>query len=170
MPTPKRIEVDGRPHLNRTEIADRTGISAKTQRNLYVERATNRHPEAHQQGREAFFDEHLITAWYTAWAEHKQAQRRLPQTDAGDPAELLGIPAATELLGYSSQSTIRGYLSRNDGYFPDADDHEDLPSGRVRRRWKRSTLREFAARAARPGDSVTGRTRRPRGADKPSNS
>ncbi|MBP2371366.1 hypothetical protein [Pseudonocardia parietis] len=170
MPTAKRIDVDGRAYINRAEIADRTGISTKTQRNLYIERATNGHPEAHQQGREAFFDDQLVTEWYTAWAAHKQAKRRPPQDDAGDPTELLDIPAATRFLGYSSQSTIRGYLSRNDGYFPDADEHEDLPSGRIRRRWKRSTLREFAARAARPGDAVTGRTRRPRGADKPSDS
>ncbi|WP_337826865.1 hypothetical protein [Pseudonocardia sp. UM4_GMWB1] len=133
MPTTNRIDVDGRPHINRAEIADRTGISAKTQRNLYVERATNGHPEAHLQGREAFFDEHRVIEWYTAWAEHKQANRRLAQDDAGDADELLDVPAATRFLGYASQSTIRGYLARNDGYFPEADDCEDLPSGRVRR-------------------------------------
>lgn len=162
VPTTQRIDVDGRPHINRAEIADRTGISAKTQRNLYVERATNGHPEAHLQGREAFFDEHRVIEWYTAWAEHKQTNRRPPQDDAGDADELLDVPAATRFLGYASQSTIRGYLARNDGYFPEADDCEDLPSGRVRRRWKRSTLRAFAARAARPGDAVTGRSRRSR--------
>ncbi len=152
MPTAKRIDVDGRPLVNRAEIADRTGISVKAQRNLYVERDANDHPEAHIRGREAFFDEQLVTDWYAAWAVQKQANRRRPpQTGGGAPDELLDLPAATEFLGYTSQSTIRGYLSRNDGYFPDADDIEDLPSGRVRRRWKRKTLQEFASRPARPG-------------------
>ena len=155
MPTTNRIDVDGRPHINRAEIADRTGISAKTQRNLYVERATNGHPEAHLQGREAFFDEQRVIEWYTAWAEHKQANRRPPQDDAGDADELLDVPAATRFLGYASQSTIRGYLARNDGYFPEADDCEDLPSGRVRRRWKRSTLRPPRGRGNRPVPALT---------------
>lgn len=151
MPTAKRIDIEGRPHVNRAEIAARTGIAIKTQRNMYVQRADNEHPEALLVGREAFFDEDQAIAWYAAWAEHKQASRRPPRPTAGPPDDLFDIPAATTFLGYSSQSTIRAYLAAHDGYFPPPDSVEDLPSGRVRRRWKRSTLREFAERPARPG-------------------
>ncbi len=58
---------------------------------------------------------------------------------------------AARVLGFAGRSTIESYLARDGDYFPAADDTEPLSGGRVRRRWKRRTLWEFAAARSRAG-------------------
>ncbi|GAA4554743.1 hypothetical protein GCM10023175_53350 [Pseudonocardia xishanensis] len=146
----RREIIDGEPYVNRAEVRRLTGMSEQAQANLYAQRASNGHPEGTRVGRSLLFREYAVIEWHEQWAARKQLG--LSTVDrSGDPDELLDIPAATKLLGYANDSTIRGYLARNDGYFPAADDTESLPSGRLRRRWRRSTLWEFADLRTRPG-------------------
>jgi predicted DNA-binding transcriptional regulator AlpA len=147
---PRRELIDGCPHINRAEIMKRTGMSEQAQANLYSQRSENGHPEGKRVGRSLLFPEEPVLEWHEQWLAHKRAG--LTQADrSGDPNELLDTAGATKLLGYTTTSTIRGYLAANDGYFPDADETEELPSGRIRRRWKRSTLWAFADRRSRSG-------------------
>jgi hypothetical protein len=135
--------IDGRLHIGRAEIGRRTGLSVQAQKNLYHLRAENGHPEGVRIGRSLYFDEERIMAFYRGRLEGFRSA--LTEVDrSGDPDELLGIAEATRLLGFTSTSTIRGYLSRNEGYFPDPDEADDLPAGGVRRWWKRRTLWRFA--------------------------
>jgi hypothetical protein len=56
---------------------------------------------------------------------------------SGDPAELVGSTEAARLLGYSGPTALPEALRQR------ADDVVTLPSGRVRRRWRRETLLAF---------------------------
>lgn len=154
----QREIIEGRPHLNRAAIEQEVGMSEQAQANLYAQRKKNGHPEGVRIGRVLWFDEDKVMAFHSDRARAKQAS--LTNVDrSGDPDELCDVAAATKVLGYTSDSTIRAFLAANEGYFPDPDHTESLPSGRVRRRWKRSTLWEFADGRSRPGRR--GRAARP---------
>lgn len=151
VPAARREFIDREPHVNRGEIRRRTGMSEQAQANLYAQRATNGHPEGRRLGRDLLFPEAAVLEWHEQRVARKRAGLSLVD-HTGDPDELLDVAGATKLLGYTSNSTIRGYLARNDDdYFPTPDDVETLPSGRLRRRWRRSTLWAFAAERTRPG-------------------
>lgn len=150
MSTAKRCTVDGRSHLNRAALTEHTGMSIQTQANLYNQRSSNGHPEGTRVGRDLMFDEQATLDWYAEWAAAKRANVAAPDR-VGNLDELLDTAAATKLLGYTNSSTIRGWIAANDGYFPDPDDVEELPSGRLRRRWRRRTLLAFKDRPVRPG-------------------
>ncbi|WP_339124492.1 hypothetical protein [Pseudonocardia sp. D17] len=146
----QREMIEGRPHINRAAIEQQVGISEQTQANLYAQRETNGHPEGVRIGRVLWFDEEKVLAFYCDRARAKQAS--LTEVDrGGDPGELCDVASATKVLGYTSESTIRAFLAANPGYFPEPDHVEFLPSGRLHRLWKRSTLWEFADGRSRPG-------------------
>jgi hypothetical protein len=146
----RREMIEGRPHINRAAIEQQVGMSEQAQANLYAQRKTNGHPEGVRIGHVLWFDEEKVLAFYRDRARAKQAS--LTEVDrGGDPDELCDVATATKVLGYTNESTIRAFLTANQGYFPEPDQVELLPSGRLHRLWKRSTLWEFADGRSRPG-------------------
>lgn len=148
----------GRTLITRSGIAGMTGLPASYQGNLYMERASNGHPEAVERvGRWLYFDRDEVLAWLAGL--HAAKRSTLTEVDrSGDPHELVGIGEAARLLGLASSKTIESYLSRNRGYFP--------PPDQVRpRRWRRSALWTFADGRTRPGRAGRGGGWRPATAD-----
>jgi len=146
----QREIIEGRPHINRAAIEQQVGMSEQAQANLYAQRENNGHPEGVRRGRVLWFDEDQVLSFHRDRSRIKQAS--LTEVDrSGDPDELCDIAAATKVLGYTNDSTIRAFLAANEGYFPEPDHTESLPSGRLHRLWKRSTLWEFADGRSRPG-------------------
>ncbi|MGE3449373.1 MAG: hypothetical protein AB7H92_17540 [Microbacteriaceae bacterium] len=162
MAQPEERIMGGRRMVNRALLAAATGLAEQTLANLYSARDSNGHPEGTKVGRGLFFDKETWDAWYERWEATKRASMTTADR-SGDPDELVDIRAAARILGYSNPSTIRGYITRDEAagttYFPPADEVRELPSGFVRRRWKRRTIWAFAdsrGHRGRRGGAPTG--------------
>jgi hypothetical protein len=143
VPAPDRRVVEDRVLVNRAWLERVTSMPVKTQEWLYLKRDETGHPEGVRIGAGLYFDQDEALAFHRRWKGHRRAT--LTEVDrSGDPDELLGIPGATEVLGYKNTSAIRGYLARHEGYFAEPDEDIELPGGGRRRRWKRSTLWAWA--------------------------
>lgn len=169
---PPTRTVEGREQLNRSGIAQLTGVSESHLSTLWRQRATNGHPApVARVGQSVYWDRQEWQRWYAA---HKQAQRDAltPVTPGGDPDELVTMTEAARMLGYASSATIRKYIADYPDYFPRPDSADLMPSGRERRLWFRRTILEFAdgrghrPRSGRPPGTGTASTR-PRYADHP---
>jgi hypothetical protein len=75
----------------------------------------------------------------TAIEHHDRAPAPARPGDV-DPDELLAAPQVAKLLGLKSGITVHNYAKRPGGYFPAPDQVEETEQGRIRRRWKRSTI------------------------------
>lgn len=146
---PDCVMLDGRTWISRAAIERQIGLSVQRQMNLYTARAQNGHPPSRRVGRFVYFEQEPVLAFYRKHLERKRSSLTRV-TPGGNPDELLDVAGATQLLGYRSTSTIRGYLARGE-HFPHPDHVEALPSGRQRRSWRRRTLLNFAADRTGPG-------------------
>jgi hypothetical protein len=79
---------------------------------------------------------------------HRGQEGHLVEIDrSGDPDEFIGITDFARVLGYSGTdpgAALRSYLRRNPDYLSAPDRVDRLPSGRVRRRWRRRAVWAFA--------------------------
>lgn len=135
--------IAGRTMVAPAELARVTGQPLANLTHWYTTRAENGHPEAvHLDGRR-YVDEQEWRAWY---AHHQDRLRTgLTEVDrSGDPDELLTAAQVCRVLGYTNPGTLTSYIGR--GQFIDPDTVETLPSGRLRRRWARRRVWEFAER------------------------
>lgn len=158
VPTPDtRTRPDGQILINRAEVARRTGTSIRTVEAWLRHRADTGHPDPVTRiGRSPYFDAAAVDQWYAAYRASATGLATAEQ--GGDPDELLTIDQAARMLGHSSSGTLKSWLYRQPGYFPDPDHTELDTRGRTRRWWRRDTLQTWAAgRDRRGGGRPAGR-------------
>jgi hypothetical protein len=148
MPT---TSIGGRAVVDRAGVAELTGAALITVDSWYARRAQTGFPER-ADDRWWYTDE--VTDW---WHAHQASKRdKLTPVDrSGDPDELITVPEAARVLGYLDRRS----LSNSSVWTPllaHVDDEGLLPSGRVRRRWRRDTVWRIA-------DARRGAAGRPRG-------
>lgn len=148
---------DRRRQLDRAGVAARTGVSTATVDRWYRQRAATGFPseaDTDRDGRTWFWQ----TDVDTFHAAHLAARAaRFTHVDrTGDPDDLLTAPRAAEVLGYKNHRSLPDELLDN------PDQADELPSGRLRRRWHRRTVWAFADgrplrhSTGRPGGTGTG--------------
>ncbi len=141
---------NGRIQVDRPGIHALTGAAAPTVDRWYLQRALTGFPEkaaTDADGRDwwwltdidAFREEHLAARA----ARFTHVDRR------GQPDDLLTAPQAAKVLGYKDHRSLPSVLHDN------PDRAEELPSGRLRRRWYRRTIWDYAD--GRPLRHSTGR-------------
>lgn len=144
---PEQLEYEGRILCTRQALAKQADVSESHLKKLYGDRTKNGHPEvALSRGRRYYFDRETFHAWWkTLQAEQLATLTAVDR--GGDPDELVGLTEAARVLGYRDPGTLRAYLARNPGYFPESDATDD----RGHRLYQRRTLWEFADSRTRPG-------------------
>ncbi|MBP2371375.1 hypothetical protein [Pseudonocardia parietis] len=151
---PAMIEHEGHTLINRPGMAERYRLDPQWLAVLYHQRDANGHPDPVRRfERFLYFDLEETDAWN----DEREAAKRsslTPVDHRGEPDELVDITEATRVLGYTNESTIRSFLSRNRDYFP-APDQTDADG---RAHWHRRTLWEFGNRRSRPGRAGHART------------
>lgn len=152
--------INNRLALDRDGISERAaGAARPTIDRWYANRADNGFP--------ATIPSDLTTDRYDWWWADEidaflaslEADRRKALTTvdrSGDPEDMLTKPEAARVLGYRSHRNLP------DDFDDCADEVEDLPSGRKRRRWKRKTVWTYAdartgKRGAGPGKGAKNR-------------
>ena len=148
------MNINGRPVIDRAGIAKFTGAALSTVDKWYRNRQRYRFPSRADGVHGAW--------WYLDdiekfWDHYQQAhQAELDRVNrAGDPNELIGAPQAARILGYNTTSDLPTALLNL------ADDITTLPSGRLRRKWRRRTLWSWADHHV--GHRRTGRPTGPKG-------
>jgi hypothetical protein len=140
----------GRRQLDRPGIAERTGVSPATVDYWHLHRARTGFPlqaDTDPTGRDWWW-QNDIDAFHTAHLAARAATfTHLDRT--GDPHDLLTAPQAAAILGYANHRSLPDELIQH----PDKAD--ELPSGRLRRRWYRRTVWAYAD--GRPLRHSTGR-------------
>lgn len=129
----------GRVQLDRPGIAARTEASTKTVDYWHLHSAQTGFPakaDTDRTGRDWWW-QHDIDAFRTAHLADRAAQfTRIDRT--GDPADLLTAPQAARVLGHATHRSLPDELLEH------PDHAEELPSGRLRRRWYRNTVWDYA--------------------------
>lgn len=140
----------GRDQLDRPGVAERVGVSAATVDHWHLHRDTTGFPgkaDTDADGRNWWW-QHDIDAFYQAHLRARSAT--FTEVDrTGAPRDLLTGPQAAHVLGYKNHRSLPDELLNN----PDKAD--ELPSGRLRRRWYRQTVWDYAD--GRPLRHSTGR-------------
>lgn len=139
-----------RRQLDRAGIAARTGMSPATVDYWYHHRASTRFPDkadTDADGRDWWWQDDIDT-FHTTHLQRRAAS--FTQVDrSGDPWELLGAPQAARVLGYRNHRSLPDELIHN------PDQRQELPSGRLRRKWYRQSVWDYAD--GRPLRHSTGR-------------
>lgn len=134
----------GRTVITREQMQRISGAGRSTLARWYADAERNGHPRpVTRTGRTEWFDEQDWRTWYGGLLEAKKGST-LPTDYAGDPDELVDTAEAARMLNYARPGVIITYLTSNPGYFPEPDDVEQTPAGRLRRRWRRRTIWAFA--------------------------
>jgi hypothetical protein len=150
--------INRRTALDRAGVADHLGVAYSTVNHWHRHHTETGFPHGFtHQGKEVFWLDQ-IDRFHVAHLAAKQAE--LTKVDRrGDPEELVGSGTAAKILGYLS------YRNLPDALLERPDRVEELPDGRLRRRWHRRTV--WAVADARTGRQSTGRTPGTTGARKP---
>lgn len=127
----------GRTQIDRAGVARLTGASYKTIVNWYSSRRRTGFPNVAEvgiHGRHWYWLGEVRDFW-----NNYQAGKKFTTVDrAGHADDLIGAPEAARVLGYRHRRSLPALLL-------DHPDHtEILPSGRVRRRWRRQRVWDFA--------------------------
>lgn len=127
----------GRIQVDRAGVARLTGASYKTIVSWYSNRHRSGFPNVAEvgiHGRHWYWLGEVRDFWNTY-----QGSKKFTTVDrAGHPDDLIGAPEAARVLGYRHRRSLPALLL-------DHPDHtEILPSGRVRRRWRRQRVWDFA--------------------------
>ena len=153
-----RRTIGGRTALDRAGIAAHTGAAYSTINHWHRHRVRFGFPDGFTHDGNEWFWLADIEAFHSAHQAAKRAE--LTKVDRrGHPDELVGSGTAAKILGYGS------YRNLPDTLLDRADRTEELPDGRIRRRWFRRTV--WAVADARTGRQSTGRTPGTTGARKP---
>jgi hypothetical protein len=148
------MDINGRTVIDRTGIAELTGAALSTVDKWYRNRHRYRFPSRADGVRGAWWDLDDVEQF---WDHYQQAHHAaLDRVDrSGDPNELIGAPQAARILGYNTSADLPPALLTL------ANDITLLPSGRLRRKWQRSTLWTWADHHV--GHRRTGRPTGPKG-------
>jgi predicted DNA-binding transcriptional regulator AlpA len=135
--------------LGRPELATRLGVSLDTINRWYQTRATGGFPDS-VDGSGRRFDPSQVERWRAKTLKVKKSS--LTKVDrTGQADDLIGAGDFARILGYSGSAVIHNYLKKNPGYLPKPVSEEKLPSGRVRRLWRREQAWAFADSRDRRG-------------------
>ncbi|WP_434740742.1 hypothetical protein [Micromonospora sp. SH-82] len=144
----------GRPLVSRAEAAELLGISVSHLDRLYRDRYLNGFPDRADDDRSWFADD--IRAYVLprdqAW---NSTDAKVDRT--GDPDELVDATTIARMLGYRSRASLTGQNRMWSLLLHRVDDESLTPTGRKRRRWKRSTVWELAGSRTGKGAPHTGR-------------
>jgi hypothetical protein len=129
----------GRRQLDRPGIAERFAVSTATVDYWHLRRDENGFPakadtDAH--GRDWWWQKE-IDAFHAAHLAARAASFTAVDR-TGDPRDLLTAPQAAGVLGYKNHRSLPDDLLDN------PDQADELPSGRLRRRWYRQTVWDYA--------------------------
>lgn len=132
----------GRRVVDRDGAADAARLGVSSIDKLYAGRVGNGFPERIPGTGTAEWYEDDVRDWRV---RHQQAKRATltPVDRTGDPDELVGPAGAAEILGYRDPQNLR-HSSVWPRLLAAVDHQESLPSGRVRRSWKRRTVQDIA--------------------------
>ncbi len=139
-----------RRQLDRAGIAAHTGASTATVDHWYRHRADTGFPDkadTDADGRDWWWHHDIETFHATHLAARAATFTRVDQR--GAPDDLLTAPQAARVLGH------KGHRSLPDELLEHPDRVEELPSGRLRRRWHRRSVWAYAD--SRPLRHSTGR-------------
>ncbi|MFI6984180.1 hypothetical protein ACIBSV_37040 [Embleya sp. NPDC050154] len=157
----ERQDTDGL--ITRAGLEERHGLARSTLERLWALREDNGHPTPVKTlDRVMYWDSDRWEAWY---AEHKRrTQRREIHADrSGNPDDLLTLAEAARVLGVTPVS-IAHHPERMPRGWPRPVEEEQLPSGRLRRRYRRADIWTYAdtRTAAGPHRKHPNRKHRPR--------
>jgi len=142
--------IDGRSAIDRDGVSAMTRASLATVAYWHLHRATTGFPDlamVDQSGRQWWWQDEVQT--FQTRYRAARASGLTSVDRSGDPDELLTAPQAARVLGYRSHRNLtRQLLDR-------ADQIRVLPSGRLRRRWRRATVWAYADE--RPDHTSSGR-------------
>lgn len=130
----------GRRTVDRDGAAEVAGLSLSSIDKFYAGRSRNGFPERIPGTTEWFEDD--VRSWR---AHHQQVKLATltPVDRTGDPDELVGPAGVAKILGYRDPQNLR-HSSVWPHLLAAVDRQEPLPSGRTRRRWRRSTVWRIA--------------------------
>jgi predicted DNA-binding transcriptional regulator AlpA len=146
---------------SRSELAARHGLAKGTIDQLWARRGENGHPEPVKTVNQTmYWNPAEWDAWY---AEHKRRSQRtqLRVDRSGNPDDLITLSEAARVLGVEP-SSITSYPKRPPRGWPIPVEEEQLSSGRMRRRYRRSDIWAYA-----DNRTMAGPYRVKRGAERP---
>ncbi len=157
-----------RRQLDRAGIAAHTGASTATVDHWYRHRARTGFPDkadTDTDGRDWWWHKDIETFHAAHLAARAATFTRVDRR--GDPDDLLTAPQAAKVLGHADHRSLPEALLDH------PDRVEELPSGRLRRRWYRRTVWAYADSrplhnsTGRPAGTGTGHRQPPPSADDP---
>jgi len=151
------MRIGGRAVIDREEMARVAGVSKATVTAWMHRGDAIGFPPRHRVERKDWVVADEFRVWLKDWNERHAIGKQKPIAAARQPNELLKPSECAKAIGVTPE-TFRSYIkmSREDweagrpALLPRPDDVEELPSGRVRRRWKYRTIRDWHTRS-RPG-------------------
>ncbi|MFF4371507.1 hypothetical protein [Streptomyces sp. NPDC001594] len=125
--------------VSRADLEQRHGLARSTLERLWALREENGHPEPVKTlDRVMYWDAGQWEAWYAEYK--KRTQRREVYLDrSGDPDDLLTLAEVARVLGVTPVS-IGHYPKRMPRGWPQPVEEEELPSGRLRRWYRRADI------------------------------
>ncbi|MEV7618258.1 hypothetical protein [Streptomyces sp. NPDC089799] len=129
--------------VSRADLEERYGVARSTLERLWALREENGHPEPVKSlDRVMYWDAFQWDTWYADYK--KRAQRREVYLDrSGDPDDLLTLADVARVLGVTPVS-IGHYPKRMPRGWPQPVEEEELPSGRLRRWYRRADIWSYA--------------------------
>src|SRR5262249_43152782 len=140
----------GRRQLDRAGIAERVAVSTATVDYWHLRRDETGFPakaDTDADGRDWWWQKDIDTFHAAHLATRAASFTEVDRTP--NPRDLLTAPQAARVLGYKNHRSLPDELLDN------PDQAEELPSGRLRRRWYRQTVWDYAD--GRPLRHSTGR-------------
>jgi predicted DNA-binding transcriptional regulator AlpA len=127
-----------RRQIDRPGICQLTGVSPATVDHWYRHRHHTRFPEKADtdHGRDWWWRTDITT--FHADYRTRRAATFTTVDYSGDADDLVNAPEAARMLGYVNHRSLPKLLLVN------PDESETLPSGRIRRRWHRQSIWDFA--------------------------
>lgn len=150
--------------VTRADLEERHGLARSTLERLWALREENGHPAPIKTlDRVMYWDRDQWDAWF---AEHKRrTQRRQLRVDrSGSPDDLLTLAEAARVLGVTPVSIAHNPTRIPRGW-PQPAEEELLPSGRLRRRYRRADIWTYAETRTAAGPHRKHPSRKRRSAD-----
>lgn len=146
--------------VTRADLQERHGLGRSTLERLWALREGNGHPAPVKTlDRVMYWDSDQWEAWYVDYK--KRTQRREIQVDrGGDSDELLTLADAARVLGVAPVSIVH-HPTRMPRGWPDPVEVEELPSGRLRRWYRRADIWTYAETRTAAGAHREHRRRKP---------
>ncbi|GGL15498.1 hypothetical protein GCM10010094_90480 [Streptomyces flaveus] len=129
--------------VTRADLQERHGLARSTLERLWALREENEHPAPVKTlDRVMYWDHDQWEAWYADYK--KRTQRREIHVDrSGNPDDLLTLAEAARVLGVTPVS-IAHHPKRMPRGWPQPVEEEQLPSGRLRRWYRRADIWTYA--------------------------